>query len=244
MRCKFGFLGRGGRFVVAAAMVAWLGACGAEAAQVEASEPSAKPIIFEPPKDNMTVTGTLGTIPQRKIHSVLEGKLGTFQRCFSKAASRVEFIGGEVEFAFVVDSQGLVTSVHLRKSRVGDRETERCLLDVAAAAKFPEPKGGEGAEFSWGFEMESHPDIRPPVELDGARVAAECPDLMKAISACNPEPLEITAYVDRGGKPMAAGVSTAGFQAPSVLDCVAEAVTTATLPDPGSYPGKLTFSAP
>ena len=241
VRCQFSVLG----LVVVACVFSLVAmGCGASATQIDASEPTAKPVTFAPSEESMTVTGTLGTIPQRKIHEVLEARLGRFQRCFSKASERVEFIGGEVEFWFVVDPRGKPSSVYLRKSRVGDRETERCLLEIATAAKFPEPKGGTGAEFSWGFAMDSHPDIRPPVELDAARISAESPEVMAAVTACNPEPLEITAYVDRGGKPMAVGVASATFQSPSVLDCVVQAVTSATLPDPGSYPGKLTFRAP
>ena len=244
MRCVSRQFVLGGKSSVAVVLMSMFAVgCGGPAAQIEASEPVA-PVTFEPPEQSMTVTGTLGTIPQRKIHQVLEARLGRFQRCFAKAAQRVEFIGGEVELAFVVDTRGHVTSVHLKQSNVGDRETERCVLEIAAEAQFPEPKGGEGAEFTWGFAMDAPPDVRPPVVLDGSRVARENPEVLAAVTACNPEPLEVTAYVDRGGKPMAAGVSTATFQAPSVLDCVSEAVVSHTLPDPGSYPGKLTFRAP
>jgi TonB family protein len=222
-----------------------LAGCGAPAAQVRTVEP-ASPVEDPFPSSGagMSVTGTLGTIPQRKIQRVLEARLGAFQRCFAEGAQAVELIGGEAAFSFVVDRTGRVTSVHLHDSSVGHRATERCLLEVAQAAEFPAPKGGEGAEFTWGFAMDASPDLRPPVELDGARLAAETPDVISAVAACNPEPVTITAYVDRGGRTLGAGVSSAAAQAPGVLDCVAQAVTVAVLPDPGSYPGKIRFSVP
>ena len=66
-------------------------------------------------------------------------------------------------------------------------------------------------------------------------------------------PLHVTAYVEPGGTVVSAGVASGaqaeavqGADAPpdtseGVLDCVAGQVKGWELPDPGSYPGKVTF---
>jgi hypothetical protein len=52
----------------------------------------------------------------------------------------------------------------------------------------------------------------------------------------------VTAYVAPGGTVMAAGASAADPEMLEKLDCVTEHVKSWDLPDPGSYPAKVTFS--
>ena len=60
----------------------------------------------------------------------------------------VRLLRGRVELAFRVDRDGGVRWVYPRASTVGDRDTERCLIDIATVMRFQRPRGCE-AEFAY-----------------------------------------------------------------------------------------------
>ena len=220
-------------------------ACGGEPAEPVQAGTSTGAEMAQPRGQGMQVTGLMGTIPERKIQGALEPKLPRFAQCFARGAGEVEFISGAMEFYFRVGLSGEVEWVYPRKSTVGHRATERCVLDLAAVTRFPEPKGGGPAEFAWSFEMGST-DARPPVEWDAAQVEPAVAAAGDAIAACAPggERFEVTAYVSPGGKVLAAGAAAPSNEAAAQLDCVVDAVQALALPDPGSYPAKVTFAVP
>lgn len=224
----------------------WLGAAacgGGKEATPQAAAPSAGSELPDP-RPRMEVSGLMGTIPERKILGTLEPKLPEFQRCFERGAQQVEFIAGRMDFYFRVGLDGRVEWVYPRNSTVGHRATELCLLAVAEAARFPEPKGGGAAEIRWGFEIDELSDARPPVDWEPERVASALRDGSPALSACRASGLTVTAYVAPGGQVLAAGASAGSREAASQIDCVVEAVQALSMPDPGSYAAKVTFSVP
>ncbi|MFW6050097.1 MAG: AgmX/PglI C-terminal domain-containing protein [Myxococcota bacterium] len=206
--------------------------------------------------DGLRTSGTLGTLPQFAVENTLQARQRKFLRCFTEAWRRNELVGGEVRFVFRVDEEGAVRWLYLGESTVGDRATERCLLDVAREATFPEPSDGE-AEFTWSLAVDPMEDVRPPVAMDAERAAAEvAEDAAAALGECAPggaAPYRVTTYVRPGGSVLAAGVaSRAEAEAevdadappevdPEVLECLVEQVAEWELPDPGSYPGKVTL---
>jgi hypothetical protein len=192
----------------------------------------------------MVVTGTMGVIPERKIHSTLEGKLRAFQRCFFEGSAEVEPIGGAVDLYFRVGEQGQVEWVYLRSSSVGHQATEACIVSEAARTRFPAPKGGPAAEFGWSFELDSVTGGRPPVAWDASDVASVLETERASLDVCGVGPFEITAYVAPGGQVLGAGAASRERDAQPALACVATAVRAWTMPDPGSHPAKVTFEAP
>lgn len=189
----------------------------------------------------MEVEGLMGTIPERKIHATLEPKLGRFQRCFFHGAEEVELIGGDFEFYFRVGLDGRVEWVYPRRSTVGHRATEKCLLEEAARVRFPEPQGGGAAELAWGFGLDPAAG-RPPVAWEPSRVAevvaSEGPDV---VDACGGGSFQVTVYVAPGGQVMAAGAAVDDPESAEHIDCVVEAVRGWSMPDPGSYAAKVSF---
>jgi hypothetical protein len=192
----------------------------------------------------MEVSGLMGTIPEHKILSTLEPKLPSFQRCFERGARQVEMISGRMEFYFRVAIDGRVEWVYPRASTVGHRVTEQCLLEVAKAVRFPEPKGGGAAEIAWGFEIDPPDAVRPPVAWDAARVASVLGKEQAALAACGASGLVVTAYVAPGGQVIAAGASAPSLEAAEQIDCVLGVVQGLGMPDPGSYAAKVSFSVP
>jgi hypothetical protein len=194
----------------------------------------------------MEITGTLGTIPERKVHAALEPKLGSFQRCFVQGAREVEFIGGRMEFYFRVAADGAVEWVYPRSSTVGHRATEQCLLAAAQSTRFPAPQGGTGAEVAWSFEIDPPEDVRAPVQWQAEDVQAVLSAQREALASCalGDGGLLVTAYVAPGGQLLGAGASASSREAADAIDCALSAIAAWPLPDPGSYAAKVSFAVP
>lgn len=193
------------------------------------------------PNDGLAVEGLLGTLGRDEIQQGLEPRMDLFAGCFDQRSRAVSMIGGRVDLAFRVAIDGSVRIVHLRSSTVGDRETERCVLSVARSAKFPRPRGGE-AEFAWPLELDPPGHVRPPLSWEPAQVesvvAKESADVL---ATCGAAGAKVTVYIGRGGKVITAGASIDEADSDAILDCVVERVSGWMLPDPGSYPAKVTF---
>lgn len=247
--------------VAVAAAAIWLAGCGG-GGQAQPTTPSSASATTGQQRsrqadDGMVTSGVLGTLPQIAIESTLQARQRKFLRCFAQTWGHDDLVGGDFRLAFRVGVDGSVRWVYLVDSTVGDRDTERCLLSVAQAAKFPRPMGGE-AEFTWSMGVDPSSDVRPPVEVPADAVAAVVSDQASAVlQQCGQgsgSDYRVTAYVDPGGAVRAVGVAAPvqaeaiggaaqpAATAPDALDCVAAQVRTWQLPDPGSYPGKVTFS--
>jgi len=114
-------------------------------------------------------------------------------------------------------------------------------LEAARGTRFPRPSGGE-AEFSWGFGMDPSEDVRPPLNWEASSLSGQEGDLVAAGRRCGGGgPYTITAYIAPEGAVVAAGGTTPDAESEQTLDCILEAVREMTMPDPGSYPAKVTF---
>lgn len=192
--------------------------------------------------DGMHIQGLLGTLSPEEVQRGLEPRMNKFLRCFADRYEDLEILGGRIEFAFRVKVTGRVRTVYVKQTSVGDRETERCLLEVASGARFPMPHGGE-AEFTWPLELDPPEDVRPPVAWTEEQVSevveANLEALREACSLTNE--VAVTAYVGRRGRVLAVGGATGADGGDTVLDCVADGVRAWEMPNPGSYPAKVTF---
>lgn len=214
--------------------------CGGEDPPPEEPQPQTS-VGFERPRGSgMEVSGLMGTIPERKILATLEPKLPKFQRCFFDGSSEVEWLAGEIEMYFHINLQGEVVWVYPRKSTIGHRATEQCILAEAKRAKFPEPKGGDAAEISWGFAFDSAAP-RAPVDWGASDISSALAEHADAASSCGGGPFRVTAYVAPGGQVIGAGAAVDSETAAEQIDCVVQSVKSWTMPDPGSYAAKVSF---
>ena len=195
------------------------------------------------PDDGMQIEGTLGTISQRAIEDGIQRNLPRISRCFSDRYDQVEVLGGHMEMAFRIKTDGHVRWVYLRHSTVGDRDTERCILNVLSRIQFERPRSGE-AEFATPLDLDPPEDVRPPVEWATSRVEPLVMEQGAALlesRGASGQAAQVTAYIAPGGAAITAG---AAIDAPDIvepLDCLAAGVRAWTWPDPGSYPAKVTF---
>jgi hypothetical protein len=234
-------------FVVRALAVGLVAACGCGGAE---PAPEAEPVEVastsgseRAPRQHsdVEVSGTLGTIPQRAIDERFEMKQQAFLRCFFDGSENLDVLGGRIEFYLRIANDGSVRWAIPRASTVGDRATERCLLGLVARMKFPAPQGGDEAEFAKAIEVDAAA-ARPLVAWDASRVSSAVSQGSGSIAACGEGGFTVTAYVAPGGQVLAAGVAIADERGLDALDCVADAVKGWAMPDPGSYPAKVTFA--
>jgi hypothetical protein len=194
--------------------------------------------------DGLTVSGLRGTLTEREISAALEPRMPRFLRCVATRLGALEVLSGEIALAFHVATDGAVVAVHPRSSTLGDRETERCIVEVAKATRFPPPHGGE-ADFSWPLEVPVDPDVRAPVALDADQVRSQLGEQAEAlVAACGGGPFAVTAYIERDGSPSATGVAAPDGATDPELDCIAEGVRAWRFAPAGSYVAKLSFSMP
>ena len=231
------------------ALAAVVAGCGGSSEETESSEgfTAVEPTGGgEERDDGVHIQGLMGTVSPEDVQLALEPKMGRFAQCFATRYGDLELLGGHFQMSFRVGRDGSVEWVFPRRSTVGDRATERCLLDVARATRFRSPRGGDAAEFNWSLDFDPPEDVRPPFNWNadnaGDALAELGPDVM---SECRPGGLRarylVTAYVAPGGNVMSAGAAADAPEAAESLDCVSDAVTAWELPDPGSYPAKITF---
>jgi hypothetical protein len=212
-----------------------------------ASAPAAETSGAEPTRDeanDLSVSGLRGTLSQHEIQNALEPRMPKFSRCVQRRAGEVEWVAGSMEFQFRVALDGRVAQVYPSQSNMGDRETERCMLEVAQGTRFPPPHGGE-AEFSWSLEVPLDPDLREPVAwtaVEAGEVLAQALPVLK--EQCPGGPYRVTTFVDTEGKVVAAGVATPEEASAGQLDCVVQQVQGLSFASPGSYAAKLRFEVP
>ena len=163
------------------------------------------------------------------------------QDCFTRGASRVASLGGHLVVKLRISTDGSPRWAYLRESTVGDRETEKCVLDLVRARTWPRPLGGDGlAERAW--------------DVDAGREAASIDEdnrwMQKALGKARTETAKCrqgirgsflaTAYVRRDGRVRAAGVAPPHESGEEAADCIVKELLKLHFPS-GGREGKLSF---
>jgi hypothetical protein len=191
------------------------------------------------------MSAEIGGLSEEKVDKTFQSALADFQSCLDEGAKRVEFLGGSVSFFIKIDEHGKVDHAHLEKSTIGDRDTEKCLLDTLRHKRWPKPVGGLHGFARKSFDFDPPNDVRAPTAWDGDRVADAVGKLSHKLSACKRSAngaFEATMYVGTDGAVLAAGVTPPDEAGESDVDCLVGALKGATMPSPGSWPAKVTFS--
>jgi hypothetical protein len=193
----------------------------------------------------VSTSAEIGGLNEEKVDKTFQRALSDFQRCLDDGAKRVEFLGGSVSFFLKIDAQGKIDHAHLEKSTIGDRETEKCMLASLRSKKWPKPVGGMHGLARKSFDFDPPNDVRAPTSWEGEHVSDAMSKLSKKLSACKKSDsgsFEATVYVGTDGSVLSAGVTPPDEAGESDVDCLVTALKSATLPSPGSWPAKVTFS--
>jgi hypothetical protein len=231
------------RTSVGAATFVVLVACGSgepPAREPEAAREPAPP----PPKPALQVKSELGSVDPAAVKLAFHALEEKFTECQKRALDRLEVISGTVKFFVRIGETGAAKWAYLEDSDVGDRATEKCLIDAVMGARYPRPDGGE-AEARYGMELPLQ-STRPATDWGSEKVSKALAKHAEAIHRCKTSgttTLHATLYVGPGGRVLAAGVAGAGKDGDDEADCVVAALEKMRgLPSPGSWPAKVTFT--
>ena len=275
---------RGYACLVAASAV--VVACGGSAPPPKTEEARA---ANEEPKQERhggpSIEQELGSIDQRAGEKKFNELSAKLEACHTKGRDRVDFLAGDVKVFLRIGKDGKVRYSWFEESTLGDRDTEKCILDLFAATDWPKPQGGEAEVrngFGWPGGSERAPTSWGPEKVSGA--LDEDKDIKKAVAQCKSGvsgSFRVTAYVEpgetdeheetavkppakgskkgghdakadktakhaksenHGGKFKSLGVVPPGKEGADKVDCIVEAIKNLSLPSPGSYAAKVTFT--
>jgi hypothetical protein len=232
--------------VLAAVAGAGVAACGGSAPPPAAPkrEAAAKEAPAKP-KAKFAMEGQLGSLDEGKVNETFATLLPRFGECLSQGSSRVEFLGGHVKFAIRIAVNGSAKWAYLADSTLGDRDTERCMLNVAKSARWPLPEEGEG-QAQREFDFDPSPDVREAVPWNPDRVAKALGGARAKLGHCAqraPGKYRATVYVHTNGSAMAAGVAPPDERGEAgPVDCMVDVIKAMRFPSPGSWPAKVSFA--
>jgi hypothetical protein len=223
-----------------------LGACGGSAPPPAPPKAQAAPKEAPTkPKGKFAMSGQLGSLDEGKVNETFATLVPRFDQCLSQGSSRVEFLGGHVKFAIRIALDGAAKWAYLSESTLGDRDTERCMLDVAKGARWPIPEEGEG-QAQRSFDFDPSPDVRDAVPWGADRISKALASARAKLGQCAhraPGKYHATVYVQTNGTPMAAGVAPPDERGePGSVDCMVDVIKSMRFPSPGSWPAKVSFA--
>jgi hypothetical protein len=244
-------------------------ACGSEPPP-RAPEPAPEPPPAPRPHKGPSMSQELGSIDEaatKKTFVQLQSQLGA---CHTEGLKRIEYLAGDVKFFLRIGQDGRVRYAYLEESTMGDRDTEKCQLDVLTAAQWPRPEEGEAeVRNGMGFDSPSRPPTDWPSDKIALVLAKQADEALKCKEGAKGT-FHVTAYVAPGpprshekaahakapharsahggnngageGHVTAVGVAVPGKDGEAKVDCIVSAVKEWHMPSPGSYAAKVSFN--
>jgi hypothetical protein len=222
-----------------------LAGCGSPKPPPVVPEPDSTPPVQHGPR--MSVQGELGEIDQAATDKTFQGLQPALMQCYQQGQKRVEYLSGDVKFYLRVGADGSARWAFLEQTTLGDRGTERCMIDAIKGARWPQPSGGE-AEVHKDLGFDPPSNVRKPVDWSPDRVADALDKHGSDASGCkggSSGSFRVTAYVEphgKGGKVQAVGVAPPTKDGEDKVDCIVDAVKKMKMPSPGSYAAKVSFA--
>ena len=234
-------------------------ACSSGSEAAKATTPKPTPILIADampdwarsqsrPRGKVNVHGIEGTLASFDVQVTIEKKAREFAACHEPRARRVPMLSGSIEFGIHVKHSGDVSGVELRASDVGDRELERCFVEVIRNARFPRPHGGD-ANVTYTMLLGPVRKGREPEVWGPGRVqhlvAKKLSEVREECAIEYGEAFTVTAYVNASGKVVAAGVAAKTVTETQRFDCIAEQLVRWPMPKPTKKRyAKVTFALP
>lgn len=181
---------------------ATLAACGGSAPPPKMEEAPKEEPKSERPSGGPTIEQELGSIDQRAVEKKFFDLQSKLEACHTQGRDRVEYLSGDVKVFLRVGKDGRVKYSWFEESTLGDRETEKCILDLFSATDWPKPQGGEAEVrngFGWPAGNERPPTPWGPEKVIGA--LEENKDAKKNVEKCKSGisgDFRVTAYVEPG----------------------------------------------
>jgi hypothetical protein len=226
-----------------ASCAVWGPACGgSEPPPKDASIKDQAPKTDDGPR--VVASAEIGGMNEEAVDAAFTSSVKGLQRCLDAGAKHVEFLGGSVSFFLKIDASGKVANAYLEHSTLGNRTTERCMLDALAAKPWPKPVGGEHGLARKSFTFDPPNDVREPITWDDNDAAPGLKKIASDVGKCKAGqrgPFEATLYVGTNGQVLSAGATPPDEDGEAVVDCLVGVLESASFPSPGSWPAKVTL---
>ena len=182
------------------------------------SEPTAKsaadaPIVEGGDEDHLhgvRATSEIGGMNEDAVEETFSASLSGLERCLSRGAERVEFLGGSVSFFLKINTSGKVADAYLEHSTLGDRATEKCMLNSLRSKKWPKPVGGDHGLARKSFDFDPPNDVREPTfwtDEDAKPGLAKIGDEVSKCKNGHSGAFEATLYVGTEGEVLSVGIA-------------------------------------
>jgi hypothetical protein len=155
--------------------------------------------VEQPPEP--VVQQELGSIDDGAINEAFDKISGQLETCHAAGRARIGVLAGDVTVFMRIDAQGQARYDYFQSSTLGDRETEKCILDLLSQTTWPAPVGGEAeVTHSFGWEPGSE---RAPISWETEKItdAIDASAVTKhALESCKrgANAMQITGYVSAG----------------------------------------------
>ncbi len=251
--------------------------------------PSAAPASAEPPAAQTTagtprptneaprrehaspgiqVEGDVGGLNPDDVNAVMKAADPAINRCWERGADRNELVAGKIDLVLGVGESGRLAYGYAKQTTLGDRMTERCMLDALRAQSWPKPVGGRVGVVKTSLVFELGKDARPPTSWSSAEASEVRRHAADAIAACKhgaTGTFTATVYVkqveqeppdagadagddagDAGptyaGAATSVGIAVPDEHADAIADCLERVLSQGVYPAPGDWPAKVTFA--
>ena len=197
--------------------------------------------------DDIQVEGLKGHLDPGQIEKGVAPHQTALARCYKSQARKSKYLAGKLVLKFVVGSDGKVVQAILDESDLGAWGVEHCLLEIARAMAFAEPKGGDReAEFTVPLEfagtrrIEWWPEER--VETVVSKKIAELEECKEQNGVVVPSNVFVTFYIGNRGAVLSVGFVSPGSPIDDAWgECAAGIVAGWTMPDPMGKIAKTGF---
>ena len=229
-------------------LVAALAACGGSTPKkaeepVVSSKPTTRVPVEEPEEEGVTIVNARGRMERDAIEAGLEPHNQSLIDCYMTNVGKRRWLGGHVVLHWDIKKDGTVTAVKLAESDLGNWPIEKCLLEVARAATFAKPIGGD-ADFQVPLDFSAKGRLVTWEEDQGLKAVGGQTVKLDACAAKGkvpvPNEVTITLYVGPAGKAQSVGFSSAATVIDDKWgDCAEKAALAWRLPDPKGVVAKL-----
>lgn len=194
----------------------------------------------------VSMSADIGALDEGQVVELFNKSSAGMLKCFERGSQRIDYLSGTVRIAVRVDSEGNARA-YMKKSTLGDRETERCMLGVVTGRAWPAPIGGKEGLAENEFDFDAREGVRAPVPWSSGDAGKSVADASSALSDCkrsaNVGALSATLYVKTDGSVKSVGVAGADVNVEKAADCVIGAFKDVKFNTPGSFDAKLTLDA-
>lgn len=225
------------------------GGCGPAPKPVEEPKPNTEVVSTDAPKKGApAIEYDLGPVDPSVFKSKVASLKAGWNDCFLELHKRHSFIEGKVTFTLRTNKNGSVKWAYIKESDLGSRVVEKCLIDSIKAQNYGPPmdaKEGEMVAHTYGWAIDDDDRAADPgAESNVLPMLEKAKGKLDACRKGGKGKMRATLYVDKGGKPVSAGVAIDDPSLDDAIDCVVDVLMGLKYVNKASWPIKVVVTLP